>query len=149
MELIKAVALALKENSVSGTWPEGATECDVGSTTIEFDVDFDILYGNSTFNCCVLEDIEHLPYKSEYDCPDTITKEEFDEWLAENPKWYEDLQNARQKNAARIAELNKQIAANIDELTALSEEAGLPVNIDLGQHGSLDPNSSDWLESRC
>lgn len=149
MELIKAVALALKENSVSGTWPEGANECDVSNSSIEFDVDFETLYYGKVYVCCCIDDVEHLPYKSEYDCSDNITKEEFDEWLAENPNWYEELQAARQKNAARIAELNTQIAANIDELTALSEEAGLPVNIDLGQHGSLDPNSSDWLESRC
>ena len=150
MELIKAIAISIREHCPDGKWPEEATEVtQTGWCTLEFDADFKLTYGGDIYEDCYLEDQEHLPYLSEWDSGETITREEYEEWLAANPNWYEIMMEKRKINMVKIAELNKQVGNMIDEITALAEEACLEINIDLGQHGSLDPNSSDWLESRC
>lgn len=152
MELIKCLAVAIKnEEQWNGQWPEPATEVQQASSyCFEFD-ECVYEYTNYRGEKHSLSEYEYedgMPYLEEYDTGDTITKEEYEAFVAANPTWYEDMIQRRPFLVAEIARLNKVIAATIDQMTALAEEAGVEVSIDLGQHGSLDPNS-DWDSSRC
>lgn len=151
MELIKAVALAFRDDAFfNGVWPEPANSLTQAcSNYIEFDVEVEMkshwsdrVYMDDSYE---IENLTHLNWDDE---GETITKEEYNQWLADNPNWYEEMMKARQVNIAKIAELNKQIGEMIDQMTELAEEAGLDVSIDLGQHGNLDPNSN-WDSSNC
>lgn len=151
MELIKALAIALHEDDDhKGKWPEKATEVtQVSAWTVEFDEEV-ITYRYSdgrSFTTSELE-IEGLPYIEDYETGDTITKEEYENFMAEHPTFYADMMARRPELVKKIAELNKQVGALVNEITALAEEAGVEVVINLGQHGELDPNS-DWDSSRC
>lgn len=151
MELIKALVIALHENDdFKGKWPEGATEVQqVNSWAVEFDADV-ITYhyhGGGSRTSSEYE-LDGLPYLGEWDTGDTVTKEEYEAFMQANPTFYTDMIERRPFLVQEIARLNKQVGALIDEMTKLADEAGVEVNIDLGQHGSLDPNS-DWDASRC
>lgn len=93
-------------------------------------------------------EVDGLPYMEEYDEGESFTGDKLRALLAKEPDLVANIEKAKRENVGKIAELNKQIAALINEMTELAEEANLDVTIDLGQHGSLDPNS-DWDSSRC
>lgn len=152
MELIKCLALAIRqEEQWEGKWPEPATEVvQASSYCFEFDADV-YNYTNYRGEATAINEYEWedgMPYLDEYDTGDTITKEEYEAFVAANPTWYEDMIARRPFLVQEIARLNKVIATTIDEMTELAEEAGVEVFIDLGQHGGLNPNS-DWDSSRC
>ena len=156
MELIRAVAIEFaKDKELNGKWPEAvdgqeqATKfTQVSSYEIEFDATIQVIersygtYQYSTYECT------GLPYIEEYENGDTVTKEEYEAFVAANPTLLEDITALTPINIAKIADLNTQIAALIDEITELSDQIGIEVNIDLGQHGTLNPNS-DWDSSHC
>lgn len=150
MELIKALAIALHEEN-DGKWPEGATEVQqTGSETVEFDAE--VFSYTSSYDGRVRTfgdmEVSGLDYLGEWDTGDTVTKEEYEAFMAANPTFYKDMMDRRPFLVQEIARLNKQVGALIDEMTKLADEAGVELNIDLGQHGSLDP-ASDWNASRC
>lgn len=93
-------------------------------------------------------EVDGLPYVEEYDEGESFTGDQLRALLAKEPDLVANIDNAKRDNVGKIVELNKQIAALINEMTELAEEANLEVTIDLGQHGSLDVNS-DWDSSRC
>lgn len=93
-------------------------------------------------------EIVGLPYLGEYDEGESFTGDQLRALLAKEPDLVANIDKAKRENVGKIAELNKQIAALINEMTKLAEEANIGVTINLGQHGSLDPNS-DWDSSRC
>lgn len=152
MQLIKCLALAIKqEEQWNGVWPEPATEV---TQTSNYCLDFDepvyhyTNYRGEAVSTGEYEWEDGMPYIEEYDTGDTITKEEYLAFVEANPTWYEDMIARRPFLVQEIARLNKVVASTIDEMTALAEEAGVEVYIDLGQHGGLNPNS-DWDSSRC
>lgn len=146
MDLIKAVAIAFHEDSfLQGKWPEPAERLyQSHSYMIQFDDEVEL--DGYTSDCL---EVENIPWISEYDSGDCITKEEYNKFLQDNPNWYQEMLNNRPNLIAQIAELNKEIAEKINLMDKLAEEAGVELNIDLGVHGSLDPNSSSWLSSNC
>lgn len=93
-------------------------------------------------------EVDGLPYMEEYDEGESFTGDQLRALLAKEPDLVANIEKAKRDNVGKIAELNKQIAALINEMTELAEEANLDVTINLGQHGSLDVNS-DWDSSRC
>lgn len=152
MELIKCVAMAIQqEEQWNGVWPEPATEVQqVSSYGLEFDAP---VYTYTRYNGEVRTTGEYewddgLPFIEEYDTGDTITKEEYVAFITANPTWYEDMLARRPFLVQEIARLNKIVGTTIDEMTALAEEAGVELYIDLGTHGRLNPDS-DWDSSRC
>lgn len=152
MELIKCVAMAIKqEEQWGGQWPEPATEVTQNSN---YELEFDApVYKYTNYRGEKIETGEYewedgMPYVEEYDTGDTVTKEEYIAFVAKNPNWYEDMLARRPFLVQEIARLNKVVGATIDEMTALAEEAGVELYINLGQHGGVNPNS-DWDSSRC
>ncbi len=93
-------------------------------------------------------EVAGLPYMEDYDEGERFTGFELRVFLAENPNLVAEVDQKRRDNIGKIAELNKEVGRLIDEMTELAEEANIDVTINLGQHGSLDPNS-DWDSSRC
>lgn len=77
-----------------------------------------------------------------------VTREEYEEFLKNWPEFKAKREAAAKVNIGKIADLNKQVADLIDQMTELADEAGIDLVIDLGKHGSLDPES-DWDSSRC
>ena len=152
MELIKAIAIALHEEAqFGGKWPDPATEVTQQSTyCIEFDAPVYryTSYTGAEHIYSEMDDVSGLPFMEEYDDGETITKEEYVAYMEANPNFYADMIARRPFLIQEIARLNALVASTIDEMTALAEEAGVEVTINLGQHGSLDPNS-DWDSSRC
>lgn len=152
MELIKCLAIAIREEEQwEGKWPEPATKV-TQTSNYAFTFDEPVYhYTNYRGEAVSTDDYEYedgMPYVEEYDEGDTITKEEYEAFIAANPTWYEDMLERRPFLVQEIARLNKVIATTIDEMTALANEAGVDVYIDLGQHGGLNPDS-DWDSSRC
>lgn len=152
MELIKCVALAIKgEKQWNGQWPEPATEV---TQTSNYELTFDepvytfTNYRGETVTTDEYEWDDGLPFVEEYENGDTVTKEQYLAFITANPTWEEDMIARRPFLVQEIARLNKVVASTIDEMTKLAEEAGVELTINLGQHGSLDPNS-DWDSSRC
>lgn len=158
VKLMRAIATCFKNDAVlQGKWPapnehgevpDYIQQTDRWTLSFEFPVLMESYYGTEPEEYEEFNDVEGLPWIDDYDSGDTVTREEFEEWILANPTWFEDMQEAAKRNTGRIAELNKQVAALIDEMTELAEEAGIELEIDLGQHGSLDPDS-DWNASRC
>ncbi|WOZ57553.1 hypothetical protein [Pseudomonas phage vB_PseuGesM_254] len=124
-------------------WPVGYVQALQDSS---YSVTFSDPFGD-------LDEVElefnNLPYVEEYDEGDTISAQEYQDFVSKNPNWKEELAAKESTNMALIAEKNKQIAALIDEVTALAEEAGLELEIDVGQHGTLDPYGARWNSSMC
>jgi hypothetical protein len=90
-----------------------------------------------------LEDVEGLPFVGEYGEGETITKAEYEEFLqtvvgGDASKLSAYFEAKVRENTAKIAELNEQVGVLVDQIAALSYEAGLPVSVDLGNRGSLD-----------
>ena len=156
MDLIRAVAISiLKDSEFGGEWPNAFKEhpqatsfSQVSNYEIEFDQPFDEWESYRGISLYTTYEVEGMPYIEEYQTGDTVTKEEFEAYLAANPNLLEDIANLQPINTAKIAELNKQVGELIDEMTRLADEIGVDVYISLGQHGSLNPNS-DWDSSRC
>lgn len=153
MNFLKALVLAIHESKELNGWPEG---CESVIHDNNYEVEFEgSSYIGKDYNGNDREyphavNIEGygLPYIEEYCEGDTVTREEYEAFVAANPNFYEQVQQAKQVNVAKIAELNKEVGKLINEITTLAEEAGIDIYINLGQHGSLDPNS-DWDSSRC
>ncbi|MEK0311657.1 hypothetical protein OC704_02540 [Sweet potato little leaf phytoplasma] len=93
-------------------------------------------------------EIGGLPYLGDYDEGERFTGEQLRVLIAKEPDLVANVEQARRDNIGKIAELNKEVGRLINEMTQLAEEANVDVTINLGQHGSLDPNS-DWDASRC
>lgn len=152
MELIKALAIALhEEEQFNGKWPDPATEVtQVSSYILEFDepVYKWVSYSGEERSCCALDEVSGLSYLDEYESGETITKEEYEAFMAANPNFYQEMLARRPSLIREIARLNKVVGTTIDEMTKLADEAGIELTINLGQHGSLDPQS-DWNSSRC
>ena len=87
-------------------------------------------------------------YIEEYENGDTVTKEEYEAFVAANPTLLEDITALTPINIAKIAALNTQIATMVDEINKLADEIGIDAIIDLGSNGVLSLNS-DWDSSRC
>ena len=90
-----------------------------------------------------LEDVEGLPFIGEYNEGETITKEEYEAFLqavvgGDASKLSAYFETKVRENAAKIAELNDQVSVLVDQIAALSYEAGIPVSVNLGQRGSLN-----------
>lgn len=92
-------------------------------------------------------EIEGLPYLEEYE-EEEYTGENLRAVIGAEPDLVANIEKARRENIGKIAELNKEVGRLINEMTQLAEEANVDVTINLGYHGSLDPNS-DWASSRC
>lgn len=92
--------------------------------------------------------IAGLRYMEDYEEEEEFTGEQLRALIAKEPDLIANVEKARRENIGKIAELNKEVGRLIDEMTELAEEANIDVTINLGQHGSLDPNS-DWQSSRC
>jgi hypothetical protein len=90
-----------------------------------------------------LEDVEGLPHIGEYNEGETITKEEYEAFLQTSVGGDASLLSAYfetkvRENTAKISDLNEQVGALVNQIAALSYEAGIPVSVDLGERGSLD-----------
>lgn len=90
-----------------------------------------------------LEDVEGLPFIGEYNEGETITKAEYEAFLqstvgGDASKLSAYFEAKVRENTAKISELNEQVGALVDQIAALSYEAGIPVSVDLGNRGSLD-----------
>lgn len=123
-------------------WPEGIEKFEQDSTWSYQAVDTD---GEDV---CEFEFEGH--YMNEYDDrQEVVTFKEYSLFLDAHPNWEQELDKLAETNMALIAEKNKQIAALVDEVTELADAAGLDLQIDVGQHGSLDPYGSRWNSSMC
>lgn len=90
-----------------------------------------------------LEDVQGLPYISEYQEGETVTKEEYEQFVQEivggdHSKLKEYFQVKTRENVARISELNEQVGKLVNEIATLSAEAGIEATVNLGHRGSLD-----------
>ena len=157
MGLIRAVAITiLNDSEFGGKWPEAFNDypqptsfTQVSNYEIEFDQPYSEYQSYRGVSPYTTYEVDNgMPYIEEYQTGDTVTKEEFEAYLAANPNLLEDIANLQPINTAKIAELNKQIGELINEMTELADEIGVDVYINLGQHGGFNPNS-DWDSSRC
>lgn len=127
-----------------------STGWPVGYSRALQDSSYSVTFSDSVGDLDEVElEFNNLPYVEEYDEGDTISAQEYQDFVSKNPNWKEELAAKEVTNMALIAEKNKQIAALIDEVTALAEEAGLELEIDVGQHGTLDPYGARWNSSMC
>jgi hypothetical protein len=146
MKLMLALAIALKDDEhLKGTWPPEADDVQQTSNwyvTFNEECQFDFGFSQEL-------EMDDLPFMEEYDEDgDIITRAEFEAFIAADPDWYNTMMTKRPVIVDRIAELNGQVAALINEMGELAEEAGIELEIDLGNYGGLNPNS-DWDSSRC
>lgn len=141
--LVEALVLQVQSGSRYGLkkWPEGAQRC-------EQDCSYGVTFYDEEDDELDEAGIDNLPKFDEWDGGETVTKEEFDAFMLAHPTLREDYGLRAEASKVKRAELNEQIGSLIDELTTLCQEGNVDVSINLGQHGSLDPDS-DWNDSRC
>lgn len=158
MSIITILAKALAESEFNGQWPsveikhadgEICTPSKVTQTssmTLSFDESvFSYTHyrtGEVNFHEC-LEDVEGLPYVGEWDEGETITKEEYEEYLqkvvgGDHTKLTHYFEQKTRENLAKISDLNDQVGKLVNEIAKLSAEAGIEATIDLGHRGSLE-----------
>lgn len=156
MELIRAVAIELaKDEDFNGKWPEAidgheqATEfTQVSCYEIEFNsIIQKIERSYGTYEYSTYE-ATGLPYIEEYDRGETVTREEYEAYVAEHPNLIDEITKLTPVNIAKIAALNTKISAMVDEINVLADEIGIDAVIDLGSNGVLSLNS-DWDSSSC
>jgi len=150
MELMTALVIGLHENEIlKGKWPEGATEC-VQTSTYSVYFDEQVVPSSWRGEITLYRELEldNLPFIKEYDTGDTITKEQYEDFTAKNPNFYAELKAYQPEARVEMKGLNEKICAIITEMDKIADRAGIPLNINLGPYGSLDPNS-DWDSSRC
>lgn len=141
--LVEALVLHVQSGSRYGLkkWPEDATRC-------EQDCNYGVTFYNEDDDELQDAEIDNLPKYDDWDGGETVTKAEFDAFMAAHPTLREDYAARAAATLEQRKALNVQIGGLIDELTALCAESNVDVSINLGQHGSLDPDS-DWDSSRC
>lgn len=141
---VKWIAVQLHVKNVN--WPEGAVKVTIGSEVEFQDEDEDyVAIGN-------LEWISRdslLPHYDYYnDDPIEVTKEEYDEFVVNNPTFVDDVMSERQQNQQIIADKIKEIQQAVNDLYKLAEASFIPVAFNLGGYGVVDP-AGDWQSSRC
>ena len=146
--LLRAVVNFLAEDN-GGIWPEPATKF-TQRNSYELESDEPVNISAKWCGDGEYEDfeVEGLAYMEEYDDGESITKEEYLQFMQDNPTYLQDLPGRQAAVTAEIARLNKKVGAMIDQMTELAESVALDFSIDLGKNGSLDLNS-DWDSSRC
>ena len=156
MSILYTLAKELAANDeLNGVWPslvdgdeviEPARCTQTGNYTLSFN-EAVLPYTNwRTKELCYmedLEDVEGLPFVGEYNEGETVTKAEYEAFLqavvgGDASKLSSYFEVKVRENAAKIADLNDQVSILVDQIAALSYEAGIPVSVDLGQRGSLD-----------
>lgn len=157
MTILYTLAKELANNEhLNGAWPTLTAEngevivparcTQTSNYTLSFDEPVFPFVHWRTKELDYMEDVEDvcgLPFIGEYGEGETITKEEYEEFIqavvgGDASKLYGYFQTKERENTAKIAELNVQVGKLVNQIAELSYEAGLPVNIDLGNRGSLD-----------
>lgn len=158
MSILYTLAKELAANDeLNGVWPSMVdedgdvitpTRCtQTGNYTLSFDEPvFPYTHWrtpNETSYMEEIEDVEGLPFVGEYNEGETITKAEYEAFLqtavgGDASKLSSYFETKVRENTAKIAQLNEQVSALVDQIATLSYEAGIPVSVDLGQRGSLD-----------
>uniref|UniRef100_A0AAU6VYC7 Uncharacterized protein n=2 Tax=unclassified bacterial viruses TaxID=12333 RepID=A0AAU6VYC7_9VIRU len=154
MEMVKFLAVKFAEENIDWTqWPE-----DVTATQDNYEVHLDgwktgqtYTYGNGTVHeYCVGFDCEGA-FKNleEYDEGETCTRQEYADFINENPSYVSDIKAARETALKRIAELNEIAYNAVKEAIELSHSVDLPYSCSMPMGvADLDENS-DWDSSRC
>lgn len=156
MSIIYALAKELANNDeLNGKWPSLVDGDDVieptrCTQTSNYTLSFNeavLPYTHwRTKELCYmeeLEDVEGLPFVGEYNEGETISKQEYEEFLqsvvgGDASKLSSYFETKVRENVGKIADLNKQVGVLVNQIAALSYEAGIPVSVDLGNRGSLD-----------
>lgn len=148
MSIIYALAKALaKEEQFNGVWPEPAEQVTQTSTyTLTFDEPvYSYVHWRTKETTLTeeFEDVSGMPYLNEYNEGETVTREQYEEFVkqvvgGDHSKLSAYFDNISRINTAKIAELNKQVGELVNQIADLAAEAGLPAEVDLGNRGSLD-----------
>ena len=146
--LIATVETLLEDELCQGRWPTPADPEDPADilssyscSSAHFNADVKLDYDDEADYLELVN--SNGPDNDYYNGDVYITREEYEEFFKAWPEFKVKRAEAAKVNVGKIADLNRQVALLIDEMTELAEEAGVDLYIDLGQHGCLDP-SSDW-----
>jgi hypothetical protein len=157
MTLVELLVLKFAEPECQhdyNDWPEDVVACREYNSEVTFEgwkYTYTSPYGNNSWEQNVGFEVDgELPYMdSEYDDSETVTRDEYFEFITKRPNFVQEIADKRRANMSRIAELNKIAYGAVDEAIKLSHEAGLPYTCSMPSSvADLDENS-DWASSRC
>lgn len=154
MELVKYLALKFESEGVDWKqWPE-----NVEASQSNYEVTLEGWKTGETYECRNGELIEYdlgweidgeFKDQGEYGDYETISRDEFFEFMEKNPSYVVDTKAKRQEVLGRIADLNQTAYDAVKEAMELSHSAELPYSCRMPAGvADLDENS-DWDSSRC
>lgn len=154
MELVKYLALKFAEDGIDWRqWPE-----DVEASQSSYEVTLEGWKTGETYNTWQgdtryydlgWETDGEFKNQGEYGDYESVSRDDFFEFMEANPTYVEDIKEARQNAVKRIAELNEVAYNAVEEAIKLSHSVDLPYSCSMPSGvADLDENS-DWDSSRC